>query len=189
MIKATGTRLGLTSFLLVSASVHLLFLYPSVTEKQFISDQSLPSMAIALTPPSPIRSTPRPESLKPVKPLSTAVTDRPTQKTLKTVSASRPQQASSEIKRHIQTRLAEHFRYPLMAKRRGYQGTVTLNFHIKSNGQLEKILIGKSSGYEILDRSALAALLKVNKLENIEQWLQGEGINMILPVRYQLHEG
>lgn len=148
-------------------------------------------MAIALVAPTPSQKTPAPieEPPKQVTPSNTAATETATQQTQKKVSESRPQQASAEIKRHIQTRLAEHFRYPLMAKRRGYQGTVTLNFHIKSNGQLEKILIGKSSGYGILDRSALAALLKVNKLENIEQWLQGQGINMILPVRYQLHEG
>lgn len=148
-------------------------------------------MAIALIPPTPRQKTPTPkrEHLKQLTPVNTAATETAAEQTQKKNSTSQPRQANAEIKHHIQTRLAEHFRYPLMAKRRGYQGTVTLSFYIKGNGTLEKILIAKSSGYGILDRSALAALLKVNKLENIEQWLQGEGMNMNLPVRYQLNEG
>ena len=48
--------------------------------------------------------------------------------------------------------------YPQEAKQRGYQGEVTLRVEVLASGQAGQIEIRRSSGYEILDRSALAAV-------------------------------
>lgn len=48
--------------------------------------------------------------------------------------------------------------YPKEAKRKGYQGEVLLRVEVLSNGRVGEIEIKRSSGYEILDRSALAAV-------------------------------
>ncbi len=48
--------------------------------------------------------------------------------------------------------------YPKEAKRKGYQGEVLLRVEVLSNGTVGEIEIKRSSGYEILDRSALAAV-------------------------------
>ena len=48
--------------------------------------------------------------------------------------------------------------YPQEAKQRGYQGEVTLRVEVLASGQVGQIEIRRSSGYEILDRSALAAV-------------------------------
>jgi protein TonB len=45
--------------------------------------------------------------------------------------------------------------YPAIARRRGYEGTVRLKVEVLASGKVEKIWIKESSGYEILDRSAL----------------------------------
>ena len=45
--------------------------------------------------------------------------------------------------------------YPALARRRGYEGTVRLEVEVLASGKVGKIWIKKSSGYEILDRSAL----------------------------------
>ena len=176
------------TFLVVSASVHLLLLYPYTSNTVYIVDQSLARMEIALVEhknePAPIAEA---EEHKAV--IKQAIEKSVAKQKTTSSKASSPQAARSEIQKQIQTRLAEHFHYPLMAKRYGYQGTVTLSFHIKSNGTLEGIQIAQSSGHGILDRSAVTALLKVYRLKNIEQWLNGNGMNMTLPVRYQLYEG
>ena len=48
--------------------------------------------------------------------------------------------------------------YPQEAKQRGYQGEVTLRVEVLASGQVGQIEIRRSSGYETLDRSALAAV-------------------------------
>lgn len=48
--------------------------------------------------------------------------------------------------------------YPKEAKRKGYQGEVLLRVEVLSNGTVGEIEIKRSSGYEILDRSALTAV-------------------------------
>lgn len=45
--------------------------------------------------------------------------------------------------------------YPMIAKRRGWQGTVLLEVEVKENGQPGSIKLRESSGREILDQSAL----------------------------------
>jgi len=45
--------------------------------------------------------------------------------------------------------------YPEIARRRGYEGQVRLEVEVSANGGVKKVRVQKSSGYEILDRSAL----------------------------------
>ena len=48
--------------------------------------------------------------------------------------------------------------YPLMARRRGYEGTVLLRVKVLTNGKVGKLDIEQSSNYEILDKTALDAV-------------------------------
>ena len=44
--------------------------------------------------------------------------------------------------------------YPKQAKRNGWEGTVLLNLSINAKGEVEKVGIAKSSGYQLLDHQA-----------------------------------
>lgn len=44
--------------------------------------------------------------------------------------------------------------YPKWAERNGWEGTVLLNLSIDANGEVKKVEIAKSSGYELLDQQA-----------------------------------
>ncbi|HEY8344035.1 MAG TPA: energy transducer TonB [Bacillota bacterium] len=44
--------------------------------------------------------------------------------------------------------------YPLMARRRGWEGTVTLQIHLDQDGKVGEVEVLESSGYEILDQEA-----------------------------------
>jgi TonB family protein len=48
--------------------------------------------------------------------------------------------------------------YPQEAREKGYEGEVVLRVEVLSNGRVGQIEIKKSSGYELLDRSALTAV-------------------------------
>lgn len=68
--------------------------------------------------------------------------------------------------------------YPLIARRRGFQGTVVLEVMVDRNGRVGDLKVLKSSGYKVLDRAASASVrdwifkpaIKGN--ENIEMWVR-----------------
>ncbi len=50
--------------------------------------------------------------------------------------------------------------YPLVARRRGYEGEVVFNVQVLDDGKVGNLEIVKTSGYSVLDNSALDALRK-----------------------------
>lgn len=82
----------------------------------------------------------------------------------------------------IQQALADNFSYPLMARRRGWQGEVLLAFRIETDGRILDARIARSSGYGLLDKAALTALGKVKRLEHG----MPRSFTMQLPVIYRL---
>ncbi len=87
----------------------------------------------------------------------------------------------------VQPRYAENPRpiYPLEARRKGYEGEVILRVEVLTDGRVGGIEVKRSSGYEILDRSALKAVkqwrfVPARKGEKaISQWVN-------IPIKFQL---
>jgi protein TonB len=75
--------------------------------------------------------------------------------------------------------------YPLIARRRGFQGTVVLEVMVKPNGRVGELRVLKSSGYKVLDRAASASVREwifipaIKGNEKIEMWVR-------VPVSFQL---
>lgn len=75
--------------------------------------------------------------------------------------------------------------YPLIARRRGFQGTVVLEVLVKRNGRVGNLRVFNSSGYKVLDRSAVESVSEwifrpaIKGNENIEMWVR-------VPVCFQL---
>ncbi|MBI3570383.1 MAG: energy transducer TonB [Gammaproteobacteria bacterium] len=88
----------------------------------------------------------------------------------------------------LQTRLSHYLTYPPLARRRGWEGTVLLGLSVESDGHLDKIHVARSSGYAVLDRSALNSLSRLGYLVEASAWLDGRGMDMQLPVIYRLIE-
>ena len=63
-------------------------------------------------------------------------------------------------------------RYPRTARRMGIQGTATVRFKLKPNGQLEKIELMESSGSKILDDASLETVREAAPLPYREGWLK-----------------
>ncbi len=78
-------------------------------------------------------------------------------------------------------------RYPAAARQRGYEGLVLVSAEVKPDGRVGNLSLKKSSGYPILDDSAMAAVRK---------WLfrpgqrMGVAVSMWVdvPVRFALNE-
>ena len=79
-------------------------------------------------------------------------------------------------------------KYPMIAKRYGYEGPVVLNVYVLENGRVGKIQLKKSSGYDVLDNSALKA---------VKGWVFVPGMRngkpasswVVVPVRFNLTSG
>lgn len=88
----------------------------------------------------------------------------------------------------LQTRLSYYLTYPPLARRHGWEGVVLLGLRVDSDGRLEKIRIERSSGYAVLDHSALNSLHRLGHLTGVSAWLSGRGVDIQLPVIYRLVE-
>lgn len=77
-------------------------------------------------------------------------------------------------------------KYPRHARRKGYEGNVIIEVLVDEKGNVSDLKLFKSSGYEILDRSALSA---------VEKWLfkpgtsNGKAMKMWVrvPIRFKLN--
>ncbi|MHB8535147.1 MAG: energy transducer TonB [Sulfuricaulis sp.] len=95
-------------------------------------------------------------------------------------------QAGAQIQSRLYTDLARYFDYPYVARLRGWEGTVLLALNVESDGRLEGIHVARSSGYAVLDDSALSALRKVRRLTETHDLLPGRKMAMRIPVIYRL---
>lgn len=86
----------------------------------------------------------------------------------------------------LRTRLSRYLVYPPLARRRGWEGTVLLGMRVESDGHLHQLRIDRSSGYSVLDHSALNSLNRVGYLAEATAWLKGREMDMQLPVIYRL---
>ena len=80
-----------------------------------------------------------------------------------------------------------HPRYPEIARMRGYEGIVLLSAEILTDGTVGELMIKRSSGYTILDRSAYDAVKKWKFVPGREMgkprttWVD-------VPVKFELRE-
>ena len=97
-----------------------------------------------------------------------------------------PSSSSREVLM-VQPRYAENPKpdYPNEARKKGYQGEVVLRTEVLSNGRVGKIEVKSSSGYKILDRSALAAV-KQWKFNPAKEGEQSVSSWVNIPIRFEL---
>ena len=96
---------------------------------------------------------------------------------------------SENPEQHLRSRVLElitrQLTYPAIARKRGWQGTVTLNVHIDPDGSITGLRVATTSGYPVLDRAALQAL-QLASLPHAGQALHGRAIDIVVPVEYRL---
>jgi protein TonB len=79
--------------------------------------------------------------------------------------------------------------YPRWAREAGYEGITKIRFAILSNGELEKVSIVNSSGYDILDNAAIAAIEKAAPFPPLPDSLKRDMLQLELPIAFQLSMG
>ena len=148
------------------------------------SKKIVPTDSLRQEQPSP--STEGPESIAPERP--TPGIAQPSPSPAQASLGGGGQEPSSPVRVHEATPLYRRNpvpEYPLIARKRGYQGTVVLDVHVTREGQVRELSLSVSSGYSVLDQAALTS---------VKTWLfdpgtrGGDKVDMWVkvPVRFKL---
>ncbi|MFZ9643036.1 MAG: TonB family protein [Candidatus Methylopumilus sp.] len=81
--------------------------------------------------------------------------------------------------------IAKHINYPSIAKMRGWQGVVEIDFQLDGNGKILSQKIRTSSGFEVLDKQALEMVKKSN-FPVPPEVLKSSAFNVTVPVSFRL---
>jgi len=102
--------------------------------------------------------------------------------------AGRPTGAALETLLHdrIHRAMQPYFNYPLLARRRGWQGTVEVSLRVEANGHLSQVRLVHPSPHAVLNRAAMDNLEKVGAIPEAVRWLAGNHLDIVLPVEYRL---
>jgi len=176
------------------------------------------SAASKVNPPAAVKTLPKPATSNKIVRAAPVVTVKPTVKTAalpdrktiaqaaaeiqpplhektETISDSNTENAAAEhnklatrIQRQLHAKLEISHHYPHIAIRNAWEGQVDLGIRVQANGTLGKIYVIQSSGYNLLDKAAINSVHKVAVLPNAGYWLNGQHIDVILPVIYKLSD-
>jgi periplasmic protein TonB len=95
------------------------------------------------------------------------------------------QETDRHLRNSVMQLISHELHYPAIARRKGWQGVVKLNLHIEPDGSITGLQVDETSGYAILDEAALECL-QLASLPGAAHWLQGQAIDIVVPVEYRL---
>ncbi len=94
--------------------------------------------------------------------------------------------AKGKYKRMLLAAMNKHKKYPRIAKSRGWQGKVIIQFNLDRNGNILSKQIIQSSGHHSLDKAALKMAEKAAPFPRPPSVLQGDSFNIKVPVPFKL---
>ncbi len=115
--------------------------------------------------------------------------ENPTEKNAQSTAQTDTDSQHNYLLGQLQDQLSHYLTYPLRARRRGWEGEVLLSLQLDAHGQLHNIQLLRSSGYALLDRSALRALSRLDRLRLPADAAARKPVDLQLPVVYRLSEG
>ncbi len=80
-------------------------------------------------------------------------------------------------------------RYPAQAIDKGWQGRVVIRLDIDANGMTTRYVMQSSSGFELLDATALDMVKKGRPLAPVPAALRGREFSVDVPVIFNLKSG
>jgi TonB family protein len=69
--------------------------------------------------------------------------------------------------------------YPRLARERGIQGVVHLRFRVRPQGEVDRVEVVRSSGYEILDTASVRTVYRAAPMPYVSGWIE-------VPIAYVL---
>ena len=92
----------------------------------------------------------------------------------------------ARIRHSLGRLLDDYFHYPLLARRRGWEGRVVLRIDVSADGEVSNIHVAQSSGYPVLDDSARQAMTRAGAAATLAAGPAIAGLE--IPVIYRLRD-
>lgn len=103
-------------------------------------------------------------------------------------TASELEAAKGQYKRMLLAAMNRHKKYPRIAKSRGWQGKVIIQFNLDRNGNILTKSVVQSSGHKSLDKAAIKMAEKAAPFPKPPSVLQGDNFNIKVPIPFKLKE-
>ncbi len=84
--------------------------------------------------------------------------------------------------------IKKNVKYPFIAKKNGIEGKVIIQFKILKDGKVKDIKIVKSSGFKILDKSAIKAILSSVPFPGFPKKLERNSLAIKVPINFFLED-
>ncbi len=88
----------------------------------------------------------------------------------------------------INERIKRNVKYPFIAKKNGIEGKVIVQFKILKDGKVRNIKIIKSSGFDILDKYAIKAILSSVPFPHLPRNLGKNNLTIEVPINFFLED-
>jgi periplasmic protein TonB len=150
---------------------------PQKTEKntdEKVDVPPTPEPAVAALPPPEPVDRPVPPPLPPVP---------------QTTAPPKPHASPPEVNKWyggIMSRIQHHKAYPRIARMHGEEGEVELSFSIDREGRVITSRVSRPSGYDELDREAMATIQRAQPFPSAPAGAPGSTFNFTVPLRFSI---
>jgi protein TonB len=93
-----------------------------------------------------------------------------------------------KYKDSISTLIRSHKNYPIVAKRRGWEGTTVVGLTLAPDGNVKSISVIETSGRDILDQAALTMVKRAGTLPRAPEELRGQERTVRVPISFKLQD-
>lgn len=168
---------------------------PEPVKKPDIKPKPVPAPSPIAEPPpadtAPAEATPQPPAVITAEPkpeAKPAFTAPPPPPEPQKAAPAQPDldAARSQYGNLLAREIAKHKQYPRIAQMRGWEGEVTLELQLDSNGNLTSSKIAKGSSFEALDKQALEMVKKASPFPLPPDALRGRSFTILVPVSFKL---
>lgn len=147
-----------------------------------ISGTTAPAVTPVRRPPPPATGITTATAVRKVQERSTATEPRRSPPAAGISRAS----LEAELRGQLRRALLPHFRYPLLARRRGWEGIVRVGVRIEADGTLTGLHLVEGSHHAVLNRAAMESLRRVAQLPQAGTRLGSGHVDLVLPIEYRL---
>ncbi len=95
-------------------------------------------------------------------------------------------QLASHARQQVEIHFRDRFRYPRIARQRGWEGRVVLSFRLQPDGRITDVEVSETSGRSILDENARKTLIHIQRVPELADRLGREPLELEVPVTYRL---
>ncbi|MBA5868498.1 MAG: TonB family protein [Nitrospira sp. CR2.1] len=150
------------------------------------SDWPVPTAAIADLPPPPIETTVLSNlAMEPAVPETLRLVNRPEPQSREAVVSRASLPDYGWLAQMLFAEVEQAKRYPTVAKRQRWQGSVLLQARVHEDGRLSDIAVVEASGHEVLDLDAIA-LLEGTSPVSLKHPLGQPYVVVHIPIGYRL---